>query len=460
MKIVIIGGGPAGMMSAISAKEKNPKNEVIILEKNNQLGKKLLITGKGRCNITSSLDMEDFIKNIPGNGRFLYSAFNEFTNKDIINFLKEEGLEVKKERGDRIFPVTDKSLDVLRCFERRIKKLEIEVKYNVKVEKILVKSENKIPKEENGMLLDKEGKTINEDKKTTDEDKISIDEKEISLKQDEMSIYGVKTNIGIIKADKVILATGGKSYPLTGSTGDGYNLAKELGHKITEIKPSLVPLEIYEKDICSNLQGLSLKNVLINIIDKNKGKVIYNDFGEMIFTHFGVSGPIILSASAHLVRYKNIAQLLKENKIILKIDFKPALDEQKLDARILRDFEEIKNKQFKNSLDKLLPQKLIPVIIKKTNIDEEKRVNLIKKEERKKLVSLIKNFEVTISKFRPIEETIITAGGISIKDINPKTMESKLVKNLFFAGEIIDVDAYTGGFNLQIAYSTGYVAGI
>ena len=460
MKIVIIGGGPAGMMSAISAKEKNPKNEVIILEKNNQLGKKLLITGKGRCNITSSLDMEDFIKNIPGNGRFLYSAFNEFTNKDIINFLKEEGLEVKKERGDRIFPVTDKSLDVLRCFERRIKKLEIEVKYNVKVEKILVKSENKIPKEENGMLLDKEGKTINEDKKTTDEDKISIDEKEISLKQDEMSIYGVKTNIGIIKADKVILATGGKSYPLTGSTGDGYNLAKELGHKITEIKPSLVPLEIYEKDICSNLQGLSLKNVLINIIDKNKGKVIYNDFGEMIFTHFGVSGPIILSASAHLVRYKNIAQLLKENKIILKIDFKPALDEQKLDARILRDFEEIKNKQFKNSLDKLLPQKLIPVIIKKTNIDEEKRVNLIKKEERKKLVSLIKNFEVTISKFRPIEEAIITAGGISIKDINPKTMESKLVKNLFFAGEIIDVDAYTGGFNLQIAYSTGYVAGI
>ncbi len=460
MKIVIIGGGPAGMMSAISAKEKNPKNEVIILEKNNQLGKKLLITGKGRCNITSSLDMEDFIKNIPGNGRFLYSVFNEFTNKDIINFLKEEGLEVKKERGDRIFPVTDKSLDVLRCFERRIKKLEIEVKYNVKVEKILVKSENKIPKEENGMLLDKEGKTINEDKKPTDEDKISIDEKEISLKQDEMSIYGVKTNIGIIKADKVILATGGKSYPLTGSTGDGYNLAKELGHKITEIKPSLVPLEIYEKDICSNLQGLSLKNVLINIIDKNKGKVIYNDFGEMIFTHFGVSGPIILSASAHLVRYKNIAQLLKENKIILKIDFKPALDEQKLDARILRDFEEIKNKQFKNSLDKLLPQKLIPVIIKKTNIDEEKRVNLIKKEERKKLVSLIKDFEVTISKFRPIEEAIITAGGISIKDINPKTMESKLVKNLFFAGEIIDVDAYTGGFNLQIAYSTGYVAGI
>ena len=453
MKIVIIGGGPAGMMSAISAKEKNPKNEVIILEKNNQLGKKLLITGKGRCNITSSLDMEDFIKNIPGNGRFLYSAFNEFTNKDIINFLKEEGLEVKKERGDRIFPVTDKSLDVLRCFERRIKKLEIEVKYNVKVEKILVKSENKIPKEEKGMLLDKEGKTINEDK-------IPTDEKEISLKQDEMSIYGVKTNIGIIKADKVILATGGKSYPLTGSTGDGYNLAKELGHKITEIKPSLVPLEIYEKDICSNLQGLSLKNVSINIIDKNKGKVIYNDFGEMIFTHFGVSGPIMLSASAHLVRYKNITQLLKENKIILKIDFKPALDEQKLDARILRDFEEIKNKQFKNSLDKLLPQKLIPVIIKKTNIDEEKRVNLIKKEERKKLVSLIKDFEVTISKFRPIEEAIITAGGISIKDINPKTMESKIVKNLFFAGEIIDVDAYTGGFNLQIAYSTGYVAGI
>ena len=417
-KVIVIGGGPAGMMAAITAKEN--KNEVIILEKNNQLGKKLLITGKGRCNITSSLPMEEFIKNTPGNGMFLYSAYQQYTNKDIIHFLKQQGLEVKEERGNRIFPVTDKSIDVLNCFIKKIKELHIEIQYNTKVTEI-------------------ETENING-----------------SLK-----VIGVKTNQGmVLKADKVILATGGKSYPLTGSTGDGYELVKKLGHTITPIKPSLVPLETYDKNECKELQGLSLRNVAIQLMDTEKNKTIYKDFGEMIFTHFGVSGPTILSSSAHLVRYKNVDKLLANRKIILKIDLKPALDNKKLNDRILRDFEEIKNKQFKNSLDKLLPQKLIPIIIQRSQIHPNKKVNEITKKERKKLIEVIKNFEFVIKGFRPIEEAIITSGGIQIKEINPKTMESKKVQGLYFAGEIIDVDSYTGGFNLQIAYSTGYVAGM
>lgn len=417
MKVVVIGGGPAGMMSAIMAKEAG--NEVILIEKMKSLGRKLLITGKGRCNITSSLPMEEFIKNTPGNGKFLYSVFNNFSNKDIIKFLNKEGLEVKEERGNRIFPVTDKSQDVLDCFIKKLKKDKVEIHYNEKVEEI---------------LYDK--------------------------KEDEKIVTGVRTSKGEIKADKVILATGGKSYPLTGSTGDGYCLAQKLGHTITNLKPSLVPIEIFEKSICKNLQGLSLRNVSIKIVDNENKKEIYSDFGEMLFTHFGVSGPIILSSSAHLVRYKNIDEKFKNKNIKIIVDFKPALSEEKLEARILRDFKEFKNKQFKNSLDKLLPQKLIPVIIKLSNINENKKVNEITKEERKQLVILLKNFTLTLEKLRPIEEAIITSGGINIKEINPKTMESKLVKNLYFAGEIIDVDSYTGGFNLQIAYSTGYVAGL
>ena len=416
-RVIVIGGGPAGMMAGITAKEN--KNEVIILEKNNQLGKKLLITGKGRCNITSSLDMEDFIKNTPGNGMFLYSAYQQYTNKDIIQFLKEQGLDVKEERGNRIFPVTDKSIDVLKCFTKKIKELDIEIKYNTRVVEILTEIVN-----------------------------------------GEKRVIGVKTDKEIIKAGKVILATGGKSYPLTGSTGDGYRIAEKLGHNITPIKPSLVPLEVYDKVECKELQGLSLKNVEIKLIDKEKNKIIYEDFGEMLFTHFGVSGPTILSSSAHLVRYKNIDKLFNEKKIVLKIDLKPALDEKKLNDRILRDFEEVKNKQFKNSLDKLLPQKLIPVIIKRSKINPNKKVNEITKREREQLIKEIKDFEISIKSFRPIEEAIITSGGIKIKEINPKTMESKKVKGLYFAGEIIDVDSYTGGFNLQIAYSTGYVAGL
>lgn len=412
MKVCVVGGGPAGMMAAIHAKELG--HDVTLFEKMNMLGKKLLITGKGRCNITSSLSIEKFIENTPGNGVFLYSAFHQYTNKDILSFLKREGLEVKEERGNRIFPVTDRSQDVLQCFQKRLQELHINVQFNSKVEELLVEND---------------------------------------------TIIGIKVNGKKVLADAVILATGGKSYPGTGSTGDGYLLVKELGHTITKIAPSLVPLEIKEKSICQNLQGLSLKNVQIQMIDKDKKKLIYEDFGEMLFTHFGVSGPIILSASAHLLRYPSIEEKQKQGSIQLVIDFKPALTVEKLNLRILRDFEALKNKEFKNSLNGLLPHKLVPIIIEKTQISKEKQVNSITKEERQRLVQTLKQFTLTISGFRPIEEAIITAGGVSIKEINPKTMESKRIKNLYFAGEVMDVDAYTGGFNLQIAYSTGYVAG-
>ena len=419
MKVIVIGGGPAGMMAAISA--KNTGADVIILEKMSSLGRKLLITGKGRCNITSSLDMEKFIENTPVNGKFLYSCFQNFTNRDIIDFLKQEGLEVKEERGNRIFPVTDKSLDVLKCFTKKLKELKVDIRYNTRVVDLIVS-------------------------KMEGTDKLKID--------------GVKINKGVIKADKVILATGGKSYPLTGSTGDGYVLARNVGHSITEIKPSLIPLEAYENNICKEMQGLTLKNVEINLKDIESNKKIYDDFGEMIFTHFGISGPVVLSSSAHLTRYKNCEEKMKNRKIKFVIDLKPALTEEKLEERVLRDFSQEKNKQFKNSLDKLLPQKMIPVIIERSLIAPNKQVNEITKEERKKLVKLLKNFELTIKSFRPIEEAIITSGGVSVKEINPKTMQSKIVEGLYFAGEIIDVNSYTGGFNLQIAYSTGYTAGL
>lgn len=419
-------------MSAISA--KNSGNDVILIEKMNSLGKKLLITGKGRCNITSSLNINEFIQNIPGNGRFLYSAFQNFTNEDIINLLKKHNVKVKEERGNRIFPVSDKSKDVLDAFYEELKNLNVKIYTNSTVNQIIVKD---------GSVTGVE--------------------------------YTFNNNKYTINADKVILATGGKSYPTTGSTGDGYEMAKKLGHTITEIKPSLIPivanensaiekinLEGYKnsKELCKSLQGLSLKNVKIQFEDIEKNKVIYDDFGEMLFTHFGISGPTILSSSAHIIRYKNINELLKQGKIILKIDLKPALSNEKLDLRILRDFEKEKNKLFRNSLDELLPQKLIDPVIHLSGINPNKKVNEISKKERMQLLKILKEFCITISGFRPVEEAIITAGGINIKEINPKTMESKLINNLYFAGEIIDVDAYTGGFNLQIAYSTGVTAGL
>ena len=416
MKVVVIGGGPAGMMAAISASKNG--NDVILLEKNNGLGKKLLITGKGRCNITSSLEISDFIKNTPGNGKFLYSCFNNFTNQDIIEMLNKNGLEVKKERGNRIFPVTDRAQSVLDCFIKELRKNKVEVKTNAEVSHIFTKTNS--------------GEKI-------------VDYVELVSKEK-------------FEADKVILATGGMSYPKTGSTGDGYKFAEELGHTIIKPRASIVPLEA-DKKLCQSMMGLSLRNVKIQLKNINTNKKIYEDFGEMLFTHFGVSGPIILSSSAHLLRVKNVDELLKNGKIKLIIDLKPALDKDALDNRIRRDFEEFKNKEFKNSLDKLLPKKMINTIIDLSNISPTKKVNEITKEERIRVIDLLKNFEITITGFRPIDEAIVTAGGISIKEINPKTMESKIIKGLYFAGEIIDVDSYTGGFNLQIAYSTGYTAG-
>ena len=386
------------MMAAITCAEQG--NNVTILEKMNSCGKKLLITGKGRCNITNSANIEDFFKNIPGNPRFLYSAFNNFNNEDIVKFLNDQGVKTKVERGGRIFPVSDKSIDVLNAFIGRLKKLNVKIITNCKVEKILV---------------------------------------------EEGTVKGVQTEENkTFIADKVILATGGKSYPVTGSTGDGYKMAEELGHTIIEPQPALVPLTCKSNpslEMCRNLQGLSLRNVAIKLICSNK--TIYEDFGEMLFTHFGVSGPVILSSSSILLRVKNVEELLKQDRVKLQIDLKPALDKEKLDLRIRRDFEEVKNKQYKNSLDNLLPQKMIPVFIEYTKINPEKKVNEITKEERKTIIDSLKCFEITINGFGRMEEAIITAGGVSTKEINPKTMESKIIKGLYFAGEIIDVDALT-----------------
>lgn len=397
MKVIVIGGGPAGMMAAIKSAENG--NNVTILEKMNSCGKKLLITGKGRCNITNSTDISEFLKFIPGNSSFLYSAFNSFTNTDIVNFLENMGVKTKVERGGRIFPVSDKSQDVLNAFIKRLKELNVTIKTNCKVTKIIV---------------------------------------------EDMIVKGVETEKNDeVFADKVILATGGITYPVTGSTGDGYKLAEMLGHNIINPKPALVPLNCRDKSlqVCKDAQGLSLKNIAIKILIDNK--IIYEDFGEMLFTHFGVSGPVILSASSILLRYKNIEDLFNEGRVKLQIDLKPALDSEKLDLRVRRDFEEYKNKQYKNSLDKLLPKKLIDPFIKLTNIKPEKQINSITREERTKIVNSLKCFSLDICGFGSKEDGIITAGGINTKEINPKTMESKIVQNLFFAGEVIDVDALT-----------------
>lgn len=434
MKVVVIGGGPAGMLSAYSSKKAG--NDVYLIEKMNKLGKKLSITGKGRCNITSSVEsMDEFIKNTPGNGKFLYSAFQNFTNEDIIQLLN---IPTKTERGNRIFPVSDKAEDVVNAL---IKKLDgVTIYTNTKVEEIItedIAEDSKTEKLEDGQAQKLEENQI----------------KKLECNRVKKRVVGVKTNNETIKADKVIIATGGMSYPATGSTGDGHKMAQNLGHTITELKPSLVAMTAKEKSlhICKSLQGLTLKNVEINVYENNKK--VYNDFGEMLFTHFGISGPIILSASAHLVR-------TKMRNVKVEIDLKPALNEEKLNERILRDFEKYKNKEIKNALDDLLPKKLIPIVIELTNLNENKKVNEITREERFKLIEILKHLTIEVNGFRPIEEAIITAGGVSTKEINPKTMESKLISGLYFAGEIIDVDAYTGGFNLQIAYSTGFTAGL
>lgn len=412
MKVGVIGGGAAGMIAAITAAKDN--NEVVVIEKTSSLGNKLKITGKGRCNLTFDGDEEDFKKNIVTNYKFMYSSFSNFSNKDVVNYFESLGVKTKVERGGRIFPVSDKATDIVRALENEIKKRKIKVMYNSSVTEIITK--NNI-------------------------------------------VTGVKLENGkIINVDKCVVATGGNSYKSTGSTGDGYRLLEKLGHTVTEIKPALVPLKSEDK-ICKKLQGLSLRNISINLIDTETNKLIYSDFGEMMFSHFGVTGPVILSASSRLNQVKDLKNKFRNKKIKLQIDLKPALSSEVLDKRILRDFEKYTNKEFKNALNDLLPQKLIPVVIDISDIDENTKVHQITKKQREKLVSIIKNLEVIITDFMPIDMAIVTSGGINVKEVNPKTMESKIINGLYIAGELLDVDAYTGGYNLQIAFSTGFAAG-
>lgn len=405
-RIIVIGGGAAGMMAAIQAARK--RYPVILLEKNEKLGKKLYITGKGRCNLTNACDMDELFANIVTNPKFMYGAFYSYNNFDTIDFFEGIGLKTKIERGNRVFPQSDKSSDVLAVLLKELKSLGVEIRYNSEVTEILVK--------DNAF----EG---------------------VRIKGSDEVLYG----------EKVIIATGGLSYPSTGSTGDGYRFAKSLGHTVTKLHPALVPMNVKEVDIVKELQGLSLKNIQIKITSKQK--TIYTDFGELLFTHFGVSGPVILSASSYLIPY------MENQDLELSIDLKPALSKEQLDARILRDFDEFSNKQYKNALDQLLPRKLIQVIIALSKIEPEKKVNLITREERGRLVELLKGLKFHITRLRDYNEAVITQGGVHVKEINPSTMESKLVSNVFFAGEVLDVDALTGGFNLQIAWSTAYLAG-
>ncbi len=404
-KVVIIGAGPAGMTAAYSASQNGI--DVVLVEKNERVGRKLLITGKGRCNITNNCEVEELIANVNTNGKFLYSAFYTFTNDAVMEMFESLGVRLKTERGNRVFPESDRAMDVVDAMARLIKRKNIKLVTGKTVKDI---------KEKNGKV----------------ESVVLSDGKEI-------------------KADAVIIATGGASYQRTGSTGDGYRLAEKLGHKITPLKPSLIGLEIQE-DFVSKLKGLSLRNVAINVYGK-KNKKIYDDFGEMEFTDYGVDGPIIKSASC-------IMRDLSKESYKISLDLKPALDHEKLDKRVQRDFQKYINKRFENSLSDLLPSKMIPVIVELSGIDSATPVNSITKEERRNLVNTIKNIEMHVKRYRPMEEAIVTSGGVKTSEINSSTMESKLVEGLYFAGEVIDVDAYTGGFNLQIAFSTGYLAGM
>lgn len=402
-KVVVIGAGAAGMMAGGIAAQYGAS--VTIIEKNQRVGRKILITGKGRCNITNNCDEQTFIQNVPVNGRFLYSAINSFNSQDVMSFFENLGLKLKTERGNRVFPQSDRAMDV------------VDTLYS--------------------FVTDNGCKIVND----------SV--KELIIENDE--VIGVKTENDTFYADSVIVCSGGKSYPLTGSTGDGYILAKQAGHTIIDLKPSLVPLESKNPD-CKAMQGLSLKNVSLKIINTQNNKVVYSDFGEMLFTHFGMSGPMILSASSHI-------RDISSGKYIAQIDLKPALSTEQLDKRLQNEFSANANKDISNSFSKLLPRKIIVPVLKRWGVAFDKKCNSITKEERKKLVDILKCFAVEISGFRPIEEAIITSGGVKTSEINPKTMESKLVRGLYFAGEVIDCDAYTGGFNLQIAWSTGHLAG-
>ena len=404
-RVVVIGGGAAGMAAAIGAAQSG--HSVALYEKNEKLGKKVYITGKGRCNVTNGCDTEELFGNMVTNGKFLYSAIYGFTNFDMMGLLEECGCRLKVERGNRVFPVSDKSSDVIFALERKLKSLGVSIHLNEPVKELLL--EDGICK---GVILEKGKKKI--------------------------------------MADSVILATGGFSYQATGSTGDGYEFAKAAGHTVTELSPALVPFVCAEEDVRS-LQGLSLRNIEVTVY--NGKKVLWKEFGEMLFTHFGVSGPVVLSASSYA------AKTIRKNPLVMDIDLKPALSRDQLDARILRDFDEAKNKQFKNSLNQLFPAKMIPVMIARSGIDPEKKVNEVTAVERERLLSITKAFRVTLTGLRGFNEAIITQGGVSVKEVNPSTMESKKVPGLYFAGEVLDLDAVTGGFNLQIAWSTGMLAG-
>jgi predicted Rossmann fold flavoprotein len=406
-KVIIIGGGAAGMMAAGRAAQKGAS--VILIEKNKILGKKILISGKGRCNVTNVSEKEEFIKNFPGNGKFLYGPINVFSNLDLMDFFKKLNVNLKTERGGRVFPQSDSSKDIVNALVKYLEQGQVKIFSGLSVTDILVK-----------------------DKK----------------------VYGVLLADGrTFFADRVVIATGGVSYPGTGSTGDGYNWAQKLGHNIIPLRPSLIPLEVEETWI-KELQGLSLKNVAITIKTDNE-KLLAQAFGEMLFTHYGVSGPIILTVSRFAVDY----WLQHSKRLILSIDLKPALSWEQLDQRLIREIDKFSNKYFKNSLKELLPNKLIPVVIRKSHISEDKKMNQITKEERQSLIKVLKNFELKLVRSRPITEAIVTRGGIDVKEVNPKTMESKLVKGLYFVGEILDIDGNTGGYNLQAAFSTGFVAG-
>jgi hypothetical protein len=427
--VIVVGGGAAGMMAAISAADSGDK--VTLLEKNEKLGKKLFITGKGRCNVTNAGDTETLFANVVTNRKFLYSAFYTYDNRALMDFIEKAGCSLKVERGDRVFPVSDHSSDIIAAFTRELKKRNVDIRYNTEVKELIIEdiSDKEISDEEISDEEKTDGKTSNEKHTCT----------------------GVRLADGRkLKCDKCIICTGGVSYPSTGSTGDGYRFAEDTGHKIVEMTPALVPLETKET-WCYDVMGLSLKNVSVRMV--NGKKELYNGFGEMLFTHFGVSGPLILSASSFYSKRKN-------DDVKLYIDLKPALDAEQLDKRLLRDFEENKNKAFKNSLSGLFPSKLIPVMTELSGINPDKKVNEISREERRGFLELIKNLPLTVKGTRSFAEAIITQGGISVKDIDPHTMESKKVNGLYFAGEVLDLDAMTGGFNLQIAWSTGYLAGL
>ena len=399
--LVVIGGGAAGLMCAVTAAERGLKTAII--EPNDKLGRKLRITGKGRCNVTNNCDIKQFMENIPGDGRFLYSAINRFPPQRAMEFFEALGVPLKTERGDRVFPVSDNANDVANALARRCGELGVRV----------------------------------------------LQTKAKSIECSEGAVTAVETGKGRLECSAAAVCTGGLSYPLTGSTGDGYKFARAMGHSVNVPRPSLVPLESGD-GYCAEMQGFSLKNVTLSAYED--GRLIFKELGELLFTHFGVSGPLVLSASSHMRSFGSA-------KYSLTIDLKPALDEEKLDARILRDFEKYANKEFKNALSDLAGRTMIPVLVRLSGIPEDKKVNSITRSERRELVRLFKAFPVSVTGPRPIDEAIVTAGGVSTKELNPRTMESKLIKGLFFAGEVMDLDGYTGGFNLQIAWATGYVAG-